>query len=423
MKLPFLFLPILANIVLTGVSFGRESANGDSDPASLNVNSKYTVESVELQSRALARISRSLRAEIDSLVGRKFDPALVGELASKLRAQIHKRVTHSIQPGNAPEHIRVVFASSESPLDEEPKITKVRYHHRQGWTGGLGVGMQFGGTRVDLGVQSDADELLERYAGVNAGISQRISDRVRAHFNFETFHQQWNNATIRALEDRPDVPGIYRERFQMEPGITVMLTEDLSLTGSISLQHFETQFPAARHQAANALETTLRHSTRWRESDSHGQELDAGYNLRAATNLLDTDYVYTRHSVHANYASRHNEHLFTISVLAGLLNGDAPLFDRFSLGNTRTLRGWDKFDVAPLGGNRVVHGSVGYRYRAVGFFYDAGSIWDHGTEPQDRHSVGVTLAMGALRDGPYLTLAFPLRSGAIQPLFMMGMNF
>ncbi len=29
----------------------------------------------------------------------------------------------------------------------------------------------------------------------------------------------------------------------------------------------------------------------------------------------------------------------------------------------------------------------------------------------------------SLRDGPYLTLAFPLRNGAVQPLFMMGMNF
>jgi hypothetical protein len=71
----------------------------------------------------------------------------------------------------------------------------------------------------------------------------------------------------------------------------------------------------------------------------------------------------------------------------------------------------------------MIHGSVGYRYRSVGVFYDAGSVWEHEKDAQDRQSVGVTLALGALRDGPYLTLAFPLRSGAIQPLFMMGMNF
>jgi outer membrane protein assembly factor BamA len=151
--------------------------------------------------------------------------------------------------------------------------------------------------------------------------------------------------------------------------------------------------------------------------------LDAGYTLRAATHLLGTDYVYTRHSVYANYAFRHDRHLVHARVVAGGLSGAAPLFDRFSLGNTRTLRGWDKFELAPLGGDRVVHGSAGYRYRAVGFFYDVGSVWEHEKDPQDRHSVGVTVALGALRDGPYITLAFPLRHGAIQPLFMMGMNF
>jgi len=162
---------------------------------------------------------------------------------------------------------------------------------------------------------------------------------------------------------------------------------------------------------------------RRRESNSIGQELDAGYSLRAATNLLDTDYVYTRHALHARYAVRHGHHLATVGILGGVLNGEAPLFDRFSLGNTKTLRGWHKFDIDPIGGNRMVHGSVGYRYRAVGFFYDAGSVWEHGNDPEDRHSVGVTIALGALRDGLYLSLAFPLRSGAIQPLFMMGMNF
>jgi hypothetical protein len=415
MKWPILFLVFAA-----GVAIAREDRT---EPVSQNVNARYTVESVQLLTPPLKRISRSLRNEIDGLVGQKFDPALVVELAGKIRGEIHKRVSHKIERGDSPDHVRVVYLTSERPVEDEPEVTKLRYHHKQGWTGGLEAGLQFGRTRVEAGIQSDADELLERYAGVNAGFSRPIGEHLRAQFSFEAFHQQWNNATITALAERPDVPGIYRERFQMKPGLTLIVAPGLTLTGSVSIQHFETQFPAAMFQAANALETTLRYSTRWRESGSHGQELDAGYTLRAATNLLDTDYVYTRHTMHADYSIRHENHLLRLSVLAGRINGDAPLFDRFSLGNTRTLRGWQKFDIAPLGGDRVVHGSAGYRYRAVGFFYDVGSVWDHGTESEDRHSVGVTLALGALRDGPYLTLAFPLRSGAIQPLFMMGMNF
>jgi hypothetical protein len=415
MKWPTLFL-----VFATGVLVAREDTTL---PVSQNVNARYTVESVELESPAFKRISRSLRSEIDSLVGQKFDPATVVELAGKIRAQIHKRVTHKIERGDSPDHVRVVYLTSDRPVEDEPEVTKLRYHHKQGWTGGLEAGMQFGRTRVEAGIQSDADELLERYAGINAGFSRPLGERVRAQFSFEAFHEQWNNATIDALAVRDDLPGVYRERYHMKPGITVAIAPGLTLTGSLSVQHFQTQFPAARYQAANALETTLRYSTRWRESDAFGQELDAGYTLRAATNLLDTDYVYTRHAVHAEYSVRYHRHLLHAGLSAGSLNGDAPLFDRFSAGNTRSLRGWDKFDIAPLGGDRLVHGSAGYRYRSVGLFYDAGSVWDHGKESEDRHSVGVTLALGALRDGPYLTLAFPLRHGAVQPLFMMGMNF
>ena len=68
----------------------------------------------------------------------------------------------------------------------------------------------------------------------------------------------------------------------------------------------------------------------------------------------------------------------------------------------------------------MAHASVGYRYRVIGFFYDAGSVWDRNETSDTRHSVGVTVAT---REGPYLTVAFPLRSGMYVPMFMMGMNF
>ena len=101
-----------------------------------------------------------------------------------------------------------------------------------------------------------------------------------------------------ALQSRPDVPGIYRERFRMDPSVVVLITPNLSLSTGVSIQHFQTQFPAARFEAANAVVTTLRHRRRWQSSGSvAGHELDAGYSLRAATNLFDSDFVYTRHAV------------------------------------------------------------------------------------------------------------------------------
>jgi outer membrane protein assembly factor BamA len=119
------------------------------------------------------------------------------------------------------------------------------------------------------------------------------------------------------------------------------------------------------------------------------------------------------------YFSEGHHHVI-VRGMAGTIGGRPPLFERFSLGDTHTLRGWNKFDVAPLGGTRMAHASAGYRYRVIGVFYDVGSVWDHNETADAKHSVGVTVAS---REGPYLSVAFPLRGGAFVPVFMMGMNF
>ena len=69
----------------------------------------------------------------------------------------------------------------------------------------------------------------------------------------------------------------------------------------------------------------------------------------------------------------------SVSGMAGGISGDAPLFERFSLGDSRTLRGWDKYDIAPAGGDRMFHTSLEYRYRGLALFLDSGSVWDDGT--------------------------------------------
>src|SRR5687767_973569 len=61
MKWPIVFLVFAA-----GIGAAREDRT---EPVSQNVNARYTVESVQLASPPLKRISRSLRSEIDALVG------------------------------------------------------------------------------------------------------------------------------------------------------------------------------------------------------------------------------------------------------------------------------------------------------------------------------------------------------------------
>jgi outer membrane protein assembly factor BamA len=109
-----------------------------------------------------------------------------------------------------------------------------------------------------------------------------------------------------------------------------------------------------------------------------------------------------------------------------VIYGRSPLFERFVLGNSETLRGWNKYDLAPLGGNRAVSATVTYGYQIMRVFYDTGAIWDRGTRPEERHSagIGVTTGLGLFgKNALLLAVAFPLRGGRVEPVFIAGMNF
>ncbi|MBC7925590.1 MAG: BamA/TamA family outer membrane protein [Bryobacteraceae bacterium] len=425
MKL-FLSLPFVAALVTGSRALGQTDT-GPEPSAAGNVNSRYLIESVEMSRPIRNRISRSVRREVEALVGQRFDPGTVTTLAERIRKDIHLLVKHRVEKGVQPEHIKVVYESRERRWDEDDaKVTKLAYHQKQGVTGGLEVGFNAGSSnRFEAGLQSDSDTLLERSAGYSLGYVRRLGERVRLRFEFESLHQQWNRATELALVDRSDVPGLYRERYRMDPAIVILLGPGLSLTTGLSFQHFQTQYPAARYEASNAVLTTLRHRRQWDGSDdSAGQEWDAGYSLRAATSLLDSDYAYLRHQFDARYSVKYGGHMLTARGLGGIAGERAPLFERFTLGDSRTLRGWNKFDVAPLGGTRAAHGSVQYTWKHAGAFYDAGSVWDRRTAARVRHSAGFLLALETDEAaGPYIAVGFPIRNGSVAPLFILGMNF
>jgi outer membrane protein assembly factor BamA len=115
----------------------------------------------------------------------------------------------------------------------------------------------------------------------------------------------------------------------------------------------------------------------------------------------------------------HGRHTLIEDVNAGAISGRAPLSERFVLGNSYRLRGWNKYDLDPIGGNRMLYNSVEYRYGVLRVFYDTGAIWDEGHPVTARHSLGI----GARESVFTLALAFPVRSGHIEPIVMMGMIY
>jgi hypothetical protein len=394
-----------------------------------NVNSRYSVESVHISGYRSPRLSRSLRGQIDRLIGEKLDSATLSRLAARLRDELHVRnVTYKVRRGTIPNHVTVEFEAERTKKQFDMDVHNFAYNSQLGFSGEGDATIRIDGNSFLFGLVNNGEQLTERFAGIKARFERRNlgTDRVGLSFEFVSYHTQWSPQTLNALAagenglaGSAEVAGIYRIRQNFEPVATVVLAPGLTLGVGVSFERFQMQFPAARFESANAVVNTLRYHRRWDESNVYQQELDAGYSLRAATNALGSDYAYTRHEWDARYAATHGHNTVVVGFLAGVIGGRAPLFERFVLGNSATLRGWNMFELDPLGGNRVVHGSVEYRYRVLNVFYDTGAVWSNGTAPDRKQSAGV----GFRKDCFLLAIAFPLKEGRAEPVLIAGMNF
>jgi hypothetical protein len=408
-----------AAVLLVAAAIGWNQEN------TVNVNSRYTVESVEVSGEKEGRLTQGLRDDLRQQVGQKFNPEIFQDLAKRIRRELKARtVVLKVLKGDRVEHVKVVLEVLYRTIEAEGVSPKFVYHSRQGWTGDATV--QAG--PIIFGVLSDQDMLIERFAGLRAGLENRIfTRRVRVRLLFETFHEQWHPNTLEALADSPDVPGVYRNRYAFQPQVTLRLTNSVEVRAGFDFQRFQTQFPAALREGAHAAVGTLRYRNRWTDSFDNRHDLEAGYNLRAATRSLDSDYVYTRHAWQARYQLTRGRETLIAAAQLGRANGRAPLFERFSIGNSTTLRGWSKFDADPIGGTRMAHGTLEYRHRIggawAGAFYDAGSVWDRGQPMVARHAVGFILTGRPTRDGAYLTLGFPIRADCVIPILTVGARF
>jgi hypothetical protein len=398
-----------------------------------NVNTRYTVESVIISGDGWAtnlasdqnadKISASLRKQIAALIGDKLNPTMLDELAGKLRKEFQARtVTHRVLRGVNPQSVQVLFEIVLRPTRFDILVPKFLYTSAQGFSGAVEASAAFGGNNgLAFGLVSDADELLERYTGFMARYenSHLGSDRVRAGLEFGSFHEQWNIATINTLGTASgQTAGLYRTRQDIAPEVTFVIAKPLTVSVGAAFEQMQESSPAPQTDAANALTADLHFQDRLDNSDSQ-QELDGDYNVHLASRLLASDFVYVRHGMTFRYAFRHGRHVLSDRLTVGVLAGRAPFFERFVLGNSTYLRGWNRFEIDPLGGNRMAHNSVDYRYRRFQAFYDVGAVWDTGQPALVRHSFG-----GGLHQGPvFLALAFPARAGKVYPVFMVGMNY
>jgi outer membrane protein assembly factor BamA len=208
--------------------------------------------------------------------------------------------------------------------------------------------------------------------------------------------------------------------------VSFAITQHLRISGGVSLAEldpFETDFDAPFGSSmANVAIGSIGYSLQRNEhkgTEGPWHDFEASFTARSGTKGLESDYVYTRSLGQAQYKYEFGEHQILVSGMAGAINGTAPLFERFTLGDARTLRGWDKYDIAPAGADRMYHGSLEYRFSVLQLFVDVGSVWNKGVESKIRASTGVGVVAGPV----FMTVGVPLNTSDLRAVFMMGFRF
>ena len=401
-----------------------------------NVNTRYTVETVVIAADGWktdlaadhdqdGKLTPGLRKTAFALIGEKLNPPVLAEIGRRLRKEFRARtVEHHVLRGKTPDYVQVVFEIRLKPTRFDVSVPKFLYGSARGLSGAIEGTATVGRQGFTAGLVSDADEMPERYSGIVARYDNPhlVGDYVRLRFAFEDYHEQWNSATVEQASHpgiaSAAVSGLYRARRNFEPEITFLPLKGFEFSVGTSMQTMQDEALATPAASANALVGSMRYHKRL-EGDESQNDLDAAYSLRAASRVLGSDLVYARHRWEFRFMRTSGKSVVIDDVTAGCISGRAPLFERFALGNSKTLRGWNMYGLDPLGGSRMIHNSAEYRYGNFQIFYDSGAVWDSGETPALRHSAGVGLRQGVFS----LAVAFPLREGRIDPIFMVGMNY
>jgi hypothetical protein len=400
----------------------------DSPELTENINARYVVDDVVLSGVSPADVSRDLRDELETLAGRQFDPEEAERLRQKLAAElpdydVRRRMSRAAEPGR----IRLVFEVERSErgrwLRFSPSRSKVVYHEDHGWSGVLDVDL--GGRRnnqVTLGfVLGNDDDLVEEYSGYRFRFENRHAgtDRLGVSFEISRLTQDWRDVTLSSLGSAFGAPQAYRRRIAADPRLSFAITRHLHVSGGISASSLTPLEIGRERERATAFVAGAGFDRTWRPDHGARHDVTAGYEVRAGAEALASDLVYRRHVVHARYQAEGGPTTFIADFRVGRITGAPPLFERFTLGDTATLRGWNKYDLAPAGARRMWHQSVEFRYRSFAYFLDAGSVWDDGVD----HEVRLGSGVGFHGDRSFLTVAFPLNADDVSATFMVGVRF
>lgn len=400
-----------------------------------NVNDKYVVESAEIRGVPDKDITADMRAELKALEGKPLDTGQAEKLEARLRAafpryDISRQTSRGSRTGLITVEFLLKIGEWARPLRFEPLKSNAVYHSDQGWGAFMDVGIGNRDIRfTPIFALDTADDLVEEYSGAGMRFEARKlgTDRIGASLEWTWFTQTWRPATVAAISINPALPRLYDDRTSFTPMLKIALTRGLFLGGGVSIVELhppdplDEPFGIERSTMANTVVGTIGYNLLPASSDRRRHHaFDALFNVRAGLGGLESDLEYTRSYGQAAYAYTGGQHRVSVTGMGGVINGgEAPMFERFTLGDTRTLRGWNKYDISPAGADRMIYGSIEYRFHnAFALFVDSGSVWNNGGERKVRLSTGFGIISGPF----FMTLGFPLNTSDFRAVFAIGLQ-
>lgn len=408
--------------VLPENALGTPAQGTDAD----NVNARYIVEHADIRGVPDAELTQALRDALQALVGKRLDSGDADRLQERMERELPRyAISRRIQRGGEVGRIRLVYQAREKVLPQwlrfQPLGPNLVFHSEQGWGSHLAVGLGTRNIRITPIFAIDvADDLVEEYSGWGLRLETRKlgTRRLGASFEWTRFNQDWRSATLDALALEPGIPPPYETRSTVTPLLRVAFSPELSIAAGVSISELEPLVPATGSRMANAVVASIGYDKRWKDSSDAARHAEASFSVRAGTRNLESDLDYRRYLGRGSYRHDFGRHHVQVTGMAGGITGQAPLFERFTLGDSTTLRGWDKYDIAPAGAARMFHSSIEYRYTALGLFVDVGSVWDAGFERRTRASTGFGLHIGPA----FFVVGFPLNTDNLTAVVTLGLR-
>ena len=391
-----------------------------------NINARYVVEQADITGVPDAEVPQAIRDDLQALAGKRLDSPEADRLQDRLERELTSYdVSRRIQRGSETGRIRLVYEAHKKELPNWLPFERLRsnalYHSEHGWGTYLDLGIGDRNIRFTPIVAIDnSDDLIEEYTGYGLRFEARKlgTRRLGASLEWSSFDQDWETATLETLTSHPEIPGTYSSRSTFTPLLKFAFSPDLSISAGVSIAELDPFVAGTQSHMANAGVASLAFDRQWRGTGPATHTVDANFGMRFGARNLQSDFSYNRYLGDGWYRFDYGRHHIQATGMAGQITGQAPLFERFTLGDSKTLRGWDKYDVAPAGGDRLLYSSVEYRYTGVGLFLDVGSVGTTDSERRARVSTGFSFHAGPA----FLVVGFPLNTDKLTAIVAFGLR-